>query len=76
MMKKEMKFFLQNKLIIYLLNKREIGVEKMDKDIKKKFEELEKRVTVLEEKEMKRSLAMKNFSKDFEDVITSRLQED
>ncbi|WP_329385679.1 hypothetical protein [Anaerofustis butyriciformans] len=48
----------------------------MDKDIKKKFEELEKRVTVLEEKEMKRSLAMKNFSKDFEDVITSRLQED
>lgn len=48
----------------------------MDKDIKKKFEELEKRVTVLEEKEMKRSLVMKNFSKDFEDVITSRLQED
>lgn len=48
----------------------------MDKDIQNKMKELDKRVTILEEKEAERSLAMKNFSKDFEDVITSRLQED
>lgn len=46
----------------------------MDNDIKNKLEELDKRVTVLEEKEAERSLAMKSFSEVLENVVSSRIQ--